>query len=247
MSLPPVHADASETLTASLVRAVIGHGPSGALLYFGGTEDTARRIESALRNAGYPLRVDHAGDAQGLNAWLARDVADLVLAEQASAVLPLAELVGRVRSHSPALPVLAVAATGGVGASLHALRQGAADAVGHESAEALEHLGQVVVREFVYARRLKGADDVSARLDAFEARHRQMLDSATDAVAYLREGFFIGANAALAALLGVAAPAALNGRSFLEVVSEADRPAGPRYPAPRAPRARQRRTAGKST
>jgi PAS domain S-box-containing protein len=71
---------------------------------------------------------------------------------------------------------------------------------------------------------LGGEGRAEARLRESEARYRSLVEVVPDGVVVLREGRIEFANDALARILGAQSAAELNGRSFLDLFAEADRP-----------------------
>lgn len=191
----------------------------GLLLLIGPSEETSKRIESFLRNAGHPMRCGWVDDVGEVEDILRRSPPDLVLCDEsevpgsASATLKLASEL------RPDLPVLTVGRTLDAAAVVSALERGAQDHVSIGEPAHLRHLELVVIREFINHHHMRTLRVTRERLDDFERRHSQLLDSTADAVARVQEGILSHANPAFARLLGFEDPAALTGEPLIDFVA----------------------------
>lgn len=191
---------------------------SGVLLVIAAAEETAKRIESHLRNAGHPLRTAWLSDLDELDDILRRDPPDLLLCEQPLAGVPLQRVLALCQQRRAELPVLALVPTLDADQTATLLGQGVNDCVSCTGAAPLRHLERVVIREFVHHHRLRQLNYTQQRLAEFQSRHQQLTEGTVDAVAHVQEGIFAGANAAFAKLLGMDDAASLIGTPMIDLV-----------------------------
>lgn len=204
---------------ASPVTTLLVEDNRGLLLLLGPSEETAKRIESYLRNAGHPMRCGWVDDTAEAEDILRRSPPDLMLCDEsqtpgsATAVLKLATEL------RPDLPVLTVGLTLDAAAVVSALERGAQDHVSVGEPAHLRHLELVVIREFINHHHLRTLRVTRDRLDDFERRHSQLLDNTADAVARVQEGILSHANPAFARLLGFEDPSELTGEPLIDFVT----------------------------
>lgn len=193
------------------------------LLLIGRTEESARRIESFLRNARHPLRCAWSNDLAELLDVLQRSPPDALLIDETHPVGDSETIIRQARELRPDLPVLIVGAVRGLDAVTAALSIGAKDYVSSHDQSHLRHLELVIVRELAQARHLHALRLTRARLADFEARHSQLLEGSSDAIAYIREGIIAQANLAFSRLLSVDNDQAMVGQPLIDWVSEDQR------------------------
>ena len=191
----------------------------GLLLLVGPSEETAKRIESFLRNAGHPMRCGWVDDSAEVEDILRRSPPDLLLCDESHAPDSATAVLKLATELRPDLPVLTVGLTLDAAVAVSALERGAQDHVSVGEPEHLRHLELVVIREFINHHHLRTLRVTRDRLDDFERRHSQLLDSTADAVARVQEGILSHANPAFARLLGFDDPAALTGEPLIDFVA----------------------------
>jgi len=174
----------------------------GMLLVVGALEETAKRIESFLRNAGHPLRCGWTDDPAEMEDVLLRATPDLLLLDAVHPVGEAAPLVRRASELKPDLPVLVAGKALGAEAVAAALADGAKDLVCAEDARHLRHLELVVLREFVSHHHLRALRLMRERMNDFEQRHSKLLAGTADAIVRVHEGIIAEANPAFVRLLG---------------------------------------------
>lgn len=191
----------------------------GLLLLVGPSEETAKRIESFLRNAGHPMRCGWVDDSAEVEDILRRSPPDLLLCDESHAPDSATAVLKLATELRPDLPVLTVGLTLDAAVVVSALERGAQDHVSVGEPTHLRHLELVVIREFINHHHLRTLRVTRDRLDDFERRHSQLLDSTADAVARVQEGILSHANPAFARLLGFDDPAALTGEPLIDFVA----------------------------
>jgi EAL domain-containing protein (putative c-di-GMP-specific phosphodiesterase class I) len=192
----------------------------GTLLLISPTEDPARSIETALRNAGHPLRLRWVAQADAFEDQLRNNPPDLVIIDRGDGPSAAREqLFETCRRLLPERPLLLLDPPLSLDTLLAARAAGADDCVGCDSPAQLRHLEQVVLRELADQDCRRQLRQARSRLADFEARHEKLTDSTGDAVACIQEGIVVRANAALAERLGVDDPAALTGQPLIDLVA----------------------------
>lgn len=191
---------------------------SGVLLVVCASEETAKRIESHLRNAGHPLRTGWLTELDEVEDMLRRNPPDLVLCEEGNSGASLERVVERCEELCPDLPVLMLTGNPSLETTMAAMASGARDAVSASGVAQLRHLELVVVREFLNHHHLRMLRLTHERLVDFESRHRQLTSGTGDAIAHLLEGIVTSANPAFAQLLGYDDTAPLEGQPLIDLV-----------------------------
>jgi len=191
---------------------------SGLLLVATPAEETAKRIESHLRNGGHPLRVNWVNDLASIEDELRNNPPDLMLCDRDVRGAPRERVIGLCRSLRPDLPVVLLGRPAGVSATVAAMAAGAADLVSCDDSEHLQHIEWVVSREIAGYRNLRKLRQTQQQLEDFESRHRQLTESTADAIGHVQEGILSNANAAFAKLLGYEDAAELAGVPLVDLV-----------------------------
>lgn len=203
----------------ALDRPVPTAASGGVLLVVTQTEETAKRIESHLRNAGHPMRTAWVADLEELEDTLRRGAPDLLLSSAGLPDTPLREVIALCAEHAPDLPVLALAARLSPEDTVAALAAGARDLVSDEDRRSLRHLELVCLREFVNHRHLRELRNTRRRMADFESRHRQLLAGTADAVVHIQEGIVSQMNPAFARLLGSSEAERLVGTPLMDIIA----------------------------
>lgn len=176
---------------------------SSVLLVIAGAEEVSRHIESFLRNAGHPMRTEWAASLPEIEGFLAAGAPDLVLVSVNTPNLPLNGAIGIFRSFDPELPVLALVGEDQAPAPLALFKAGVRDVVHNDSNDGLTHLAYVCAREIDNYARRRDLRRMQARLQAFESRHQQLVQTTVDAIVQVQEGIIVHVNAAFAALIAL--------------------------------------------
>lgn len=183
------------------------------------SENTAKRIESHMRNAGYPIRVAWVTALEEVEDALSDGTPDLLLCAQGLQHAPLPEVVDLCGKLSPDLPVLLLADHYSDNATLQALASGARDQVSYEDDRHMRHLEMICLRELANHQNLRELHIARARLQDFESRHNELLASSVDAVAQIQEGILATVNPAFAELLGYESADDLVSLPLMDMVS----------------------------
>ena len=205
-------------VSISPISQALAGAAGGVLLVVGDSEETAKRIESFLRNAGHPLRCGWCHDLAELEDVLLRAAADLVLCDNMHHITEAATLIARVRELKPDLPVLVIDKTTTPADAAMVMAFGAKDLVCCETQSELQHLELVVLREFVQHHQLRTLRLLTERMQDFERRHSKLLEGAADAILRIQEGIVSSVNPALLRLLGHADDAELVGSPLIDFV-----------------------------
>ena len=183
------------------------------------SENTAKRIESHMRNAGHPVRVLWVTALEGIEDALSDGAPDLLLCAQGLQHAPLPEVVELCKRLSPDMPVLLLADQYYDNAMLNALSSGARDQVSCEDARHMQHLESICLRELRNHQNLRELHTARARLKDFESRHKDLLAGSIDAVAQIQEGILTNVNPAFAELLDYASADDLISQPLMDLVS----------------------------
>lgn len=202
----------------SPVSQVLAGDAGGVLLVVGASEETAKRIESFLRNAGHPLRCGWTDDAGEMEDVLLRAPPDVLLCDEAN---DCEALIRRANELRPDLPVLIIGKSIAADDVVAALSIGAKDLICCEDLRHLRHLELVVLREFIAHFHLRTLRLVRARLQDFEQRHSKLLEGAADAIARVHEGIISEVNPAFVRLLGRESDQDLLGSPLIDFVVKA--------------------------
>lgn len=182
-------------------------------------EETAKRIESYLRNAGNPVRCAWVTDLEDTREVISRGTPDALICEDCLDAAPIQDVVALCSELCPDLPVLLLSPTWTQEEATAALHNGARDLVSDESTEGLRHLEKVLTRELMAHHHLRELRNMRLRLENFESRHLQLLAGTKDAVAHIQEGILSHANPAFAEMLGHDSPDALLGEPLMDLVA----------------------------
>jgi PAS domain-containing protein len=205
-----------------LPTALLGEA-SGILLVISSAEETAKRIESHMRNAGHPLRAAWVNDLEDLEDVLRRNPPDVVLSDAQCGEAPPPKVIALCGELRPDLPVLLIDEAHTLDAALSALDLGAQDHAAYGEPLRLRHLELVVLREFAKHHNLRNYRLTQQQLADFESRHQQLTEGTGDAVAHVQEGIVANANQAFTNLLGYDNPAELAGQPMIDLVAPESR------------------------
>ena len=183
------------------------------------SENTAKRIESHMRNAGHPIRVAWVTALEEIEDALSDGTPDLLLCAQGLQHAPLPEVVDLCGKLDPDFPVLLLADQYSDNATLLALASGARDQVSYEDERHMRHLELICLRELANHQHLRELHVARARLQDFESRHNELLASSVDAVAQIQEGILAAINPAFAELLGYESADELVSLPLMDMVS----------------------------
>lgn len=182
-------------------------------------QNTAKRIESHLRNAGRPARCAWMLDLDDVEDALRRAAPDLLLCEPDLELVPHDEVIGLCERIAPDLPVVLLAEPLDRAQVLKALRSGARDAVSAEDDDALAHLLAVTDREILNHQHLRELRALRMDLARLESRMRQLMAATADPIAHLHEGIVTGCNESLARMLGHESPSELEGVPVMDLIA----------------------------
>lgn len=203
----------------SVLPAPLRGRSSGVLLVIAPAEETAKRIESHLRNAGHPLRAGWLTELDEVEDVLRRNPPDVVLCVDDLRSAPFERVVRMCHTLCEGLPVLLLSTSTGLDAEISALEQGARGLVACGTPQQLRHLELVVIREFLTHHHYRQLKLTRERLADFESRHRQLTTGTADAVAHVLEGIVTSANPAFAALLGHDTAEGIEGQPLVDLVA----------------------------
>lgn len=173
------------------------------------TDDTDLLIRQ-LRRDGYDLSAERTETLDGLSAALAAQDWDIVLCDYDLPLFSGFEALAIVQEKRPDLPFLFVSSVTGEDAAVAAMKAGAQDYITKNS---LKRLGPAIARELREAILRRQHARAETRRSAMEARYRQILSLAPDAIVTLDEALRITLfNFAAEQLFGIAGDEAVGQR-----------------------------------
>ncbi len=178
--------------------------------------EDAEAVVSGLRNAGIAVRPQRPADETELEAMLAAQPIDLVLAATASTLFPFREVMQRIAGTGKDMAVIALVEQLDEAGYVDALLAGA-------RAVALRHVPQQLlacVREQWADRDARRAlRRLESRVRETERRCDALIDSSRDPIAYIHEGMHIRANPAYLEMFGYESFEDVEGVSLLDMVA----------------------------
>lgn len=205
--------------TSSVSNALVGDA-GGVMLVVGSSEETAKRIESYLRNAGHPLRCGWTDDIGEMEDVLLRSPPNILVYDGTHPCVEPEQLIRRASELRPDMPVLMVGKTISPDEVVAALCIGAKDLVSCEDLRHLRHLELVVLREFVGHHNLRTLRLLRERMQDFQQRHSQLLEGSADAIVRVHEGIISEVNPAFLRMLGYDDGADLLGAPLIDFVAK---------------------------
>lgn len=164
-------------------------------------ENTAKRVENHLRNAGHPMRTRWISDINNLKDLLTGSSPDLLLCTEGLPQAPFKQVMQQCLALNKDLPVLLLTNRYTAENTLTALDLGARDQVSYEDARHLRHLEQVCLRELNAYENFRKLQQTRAVTAEVESRNKHLLTESTDAVASVSEGIIVEVNPAFVQLL----------------------------------------------
>lgn len=171
------------------------------ILVLSEAENTAKRIENHLRNAGHPVRTKWTTSRGDLESLLKQNPPDLLLCANGLPQAPFSQVMDLCRSLCPDLPVLLLSSRYAAECTLMALDAGARDQVSYEDARYLRHLELVCLRELNAYQNFRKLGLTQQQTAEVESRNKLLLTESTDAVASVSEGIITEINPAFVQLL----------------------------------------------
>ncbi|TDU32360.1 PAS domain S-box-containing protein [Panacagrimonas perspica] len=194
-------------------------GATAVLLVVAPFEESAKRAESHLRNAGHKVRAIWTSQHSDLDQLLQKGQPDLLMAADQAAETPLKVVLDICRRFAPNLPVIALGSQLSADATTSAVAAGARDLVADSDPECLAHLERVYVRELIAYRNLRELARSRSQLADYESRYSQLIAGTGDAVAHIYEGIVSKVNPAFAALVGYDDVDLLSGMPLMDIIS----------------------------
>jgi diguanylate cyclase (GGDEF)-like protein/PAS domain S-box-containing protein len=179
--------------------------------------EEAERLVSVLRNAGLPVRPNHARDLETLNDLIALDPPDLVLVSIPGPI-ELDEITGSIGKAGKDIAVIAVCDQMDTDVRLQAFDAGVNAVELRQPALVVA----VVKRQYEQLRTRREVRRLESALRESERRCDALLDSSRDPIAYVHEGMHIRANRAYLEMFGFDAFDDIEGQPLLDLVAGSD-------------------------
>ncbi|MDZ7747549.1 MAG: EAL domain-containing protein [Halofilum sp. (in: g-proteobacteria)] len=188
------------------------------LLVVSEAPESAERVASLMRTAGYAVKPTTVADPDALGKALANGSVDVALHVLDTNDVELGDTLGAIRERGLFVPVLACGE--GEPAPGPALAQGAADRIQDDDDE---HLRHAIVREFERVLTRRRAHYLDEAYRESEQRARALMESSRDAIAYIHDGMHVLANDAYLSRFGYEGFEELEGTPMVDMVASNNR------------------------
>lgn len=176
--------------------------------------EQAEFMISHIRNGGIAVHPERAEDETQLDDIVANSRTDIVLVS-ANPILPLDQVVERIKREGKDIPVIAVLEHLSDAAVLDALGKGAADTVIRGEPA---HIRHVLCRQFMALLNRRSVRHLEADLRESERRCDALIESSRDPIAYIHDGMHIRANESYLQMFGYASFDELEGMPILDLI-----------------------------
>ncbi len=184
------------------------------------SSDDAEMITNVLRRAGYGVRATRVSGTEDLQTAIEQS-ADLILcAAQLSAFSPL-DALPVVKTSGKDIPFIVVYDKISDKTILELMRAGARDVAPKDQPERLQIM---VAREFNDLEMRRAHRRIDKMFRESEKRCRSLLDSSSDAIAYIHEGMHLYANAVYLKMFGYLSFEDIEGTPIMDMVAADDHP-----------------------
>jgi len=177
-------------------------------------QNNAERLNSALRNAGHPVRPTWVADVAACESALSQRRPDLIFCFLANPAAEIDEVTGLRDRLAPGVPVIAVGKGVDEASIANAMAQGARDLVSGDNAA---RLVAVALRELAVAadgKRLKAAEET---IRGNASRFETLLTESNDAIAYVQDGIITEVNPAFVTRFGFPNAEELVGQTVMDL------------------------------
>ncbi|MCP4488000.1 MAG: EAL domain-containing protein [Gammaproteobacteria bacterium] len=176
----------------------------------------AEHIISSLRATGMHVRAEFAEDAEDMSGILESKIVDLVLFSMDLPEFVLKQAQQLISECGRHVALIAMKSKPGADLIVQAINDGAQDLV---SSNNLDHLIQVIRREFYGLDQWRKSRRLELQLQESESRCQSLLANSKDAVAYVHEGMHIYANEVYIELFGNTDFDELEGTPIIDLVN----------------------------
>ncbi|KFN44565.1 EAL domain-containing response regulator [Arenimonas oryziterrae] len=181
--------------------------------------EDAEHLISMLRNGGMAIRPQRPESSDELDALLANQSIDVVLAGYTAKYIDFTSVAKRVEATGKDIPVLASTVALDEATVLGAIAAGARDVALRTKPE---HVQFVVRNEFNALLARRGLRHIEAALRETERRCDALISSSRDPIAYVHEGMHIRANQAYLEMFGFEGFDEIEGLSVLDLIAPAN-------------------------
>ncbi len=178
----------------------------------------AEQITSSLRATGMHVRAEFAEDGEDMCAILENKVLDLILFSMDLTEFSLKQALTLINDCGRNVVLIAMTNHLSTEVLVQSINDGAQDVV---SSKSLDHLIQVIKREFYSLDQWRISKRLELQLQESEKRCQSLLANSKDAVAYVHEGMHIYANGVYLELFGNADFDELEGTPIIDMVEPA--------------------------
>ena len=179
--------------------------------------ERAEFLISHIRNGGIAVRPERADDGDQFEQLLDSSRIDLVMADAASTVLPLASVTDIIQRRGKDIPVIAILEHLDDTAVLKALFAGAADTVIRGEPKQIQHVIRQQFHALLNRRQIRSFE---ADLRESERRCNNLIESSRDPIAYIHDGMHIHANESYLQMFGYGNFDDLEGMPILDLIDE---------------------------
>lgn len=170
----------------------MSHGEYLHLVIIEDSENKAEAHASSLRNAGFAVRFIHARDATALQERLENPpLPDIVLCGEGPELPDLESVSALLQKHTPAIPLIGIAAEAVEGTVIAARNSGAAALVSYNQPDGLQLAYKKELETVLLRRRVSKLEYL---MEETEKRCHDLMENSRDAIAYIHAGMHIYAN-----------------------------------------------------
>ncbi|MGH8278561.1 MAG: EAL domain-containing protein [Gammaproteobacteria bacterium] len=178
------------------------------------SENDAEQINSALRNAGYPVHLLWADNMDSAEHKIRKQKPDLILCSPSVTDTPLQDVVKFRDLSLPNVPVIVLDSKLDPELAAEYMGAGARDQV---SLAQMDHLCAVVTRELEVMQLVRDLEQKSLALKEYEQRVDSVVNESRNAIAYVNQGIVLDVNPAFLDLFGYGTSADIEGQPVLEL------------------------------
>ncbi|MDH5353308.1 MAG: EAL domain-containing protein [Gammaproteobacteria bacterium] len=175
----------------------------------------AEQITSSLRASGMHVRAEFAEDAEDMRSVIEDKALDIVLFSMDLPDFELKQAIHLMNECGRHLVLIAMSQQSVAEVIVKSIHEGAQDVVAVDN---LEHLIQVIKREFLSLDQWRSVRRLDLQLQESEKRCQSLLANSKDAVAYVHEGMHIYANQSYMELFGNTDFDELEGTPIIDMV-----------------------------
>ncbi len=186
------------------------------LLIIEESANDANAYVTALRGSGFPVRSHIMSESENPQQVLESHKPDIVLLSYSNSVLPISELLKKIKSADLTTSVIIMGGKPDEISTPDAIQAGARDRVLKKDHK---HLIAVVKREFDYISILQSQASIRSMYEESESRCQILMDNSRDAIAYVHQGMHVYANSTYLEMFGISHFDDIEGLPIMDLVA----------------------------